>query len=100
MELQKKKNAAVYAVVEPSWFSQYTETISQDFDNADIYWFFIEQVKGTRIENEYKAWLKEHETDYYFSVQKDKTTDECYAVASCRDGIVSYAIELNINYIL
>lgn len=97
IDLKKKNNEEMYAVAEPSWFSQHTKVVSAPEDNGDVSTFLLEQAEGTDIEDEYKAWLKEHEekADCYFAICVG--SDECYAVAYEDYGTAAYAIELTLD---
>lgn len=93
MNLKIKNDSKVYEVVDSSWFHQNNETISEYDGQGEIYGFLLESVENTDIEPAYKKWLKEHEADYYFEIVKSNDND-FYAVAGCRDTIVSYAVQI------
>jgi hypothetical protein len=57
-----KAKEEIYEVVEPRYFEK-SEAISEQDDQGAIYDF----LKGIGSED-YKEWLKSHESDYYFEV--------------------------------
>lgn len=93
MKLIKKNNEVVYEVADNNWFQQYTQVISEPDDNGAVYDFLLDNVKGSDIEDDFKAWLHEHFDDYYFAVVMS-TDDDFYAVAYEWGDRAAYAIAI------
>lgn len=81
-----KAKEALYEVVEPRYFEK-AESLSEQDDQGAIYDFLASQ--GSE---EYKEWLSEHESDYYFEVVR--VDGSFYAVAYEDYTSPAWAVEI------
>lgn len=81
-----KAKEAIYEVVEPSYF-QNAESLSEQDDQGAIYEF----LEGIGSED-YKEWLKSHESDYYFEVVR--ANGSFYAIANEDYTTPAWAVEI------
>lgn len=81
-----KAKEEIYEVVEPRYFEK-SEAISEQDDQGAIYDF----LKGIGSED-YKEWLKSHESDYYFEVVR--VDGSFYAIANEDYTTPAWAVEI------
>lgn len=81
-----KAKELLYQVVEPSYF-QNAESLSTEDEQGAIYGF-LEEIGS----EEYKKWLKDHESDYYFEIVR--VGDTYYAIANENYTTPAWAVEI------